>query len=655
MDDPWLVNQVCLIFPLLSIHSPTFTLRIVFFPHIFLCFFPHDISCIAMQIKNSLAFVALDFPTEMELARRLSHPSVLMQLHRQELQRKRQEAQEAHRVAMEKAKQLTAQTNTDFTSPSAAASESSNAQGLTERRRKEDASDVVVGGRGSKGLSFGSPGTTDSNSPTKRKKVPIFSLKQDQRGLLLNPYSHAQLRPENDGTGFGIRREFVLPDYLNVNQGYVKGSSSDPFAKISRTLEQYGSDFGLQADEPTSVVVANTGTGEGKLSEDVDMGDAQVSTPTATSPDEVEDAGEEGESVSNSKRGKRSKRDLKGGNGAKKGGKVDEASSGESSGSGGSEDEDEDESEIESESEEENEESEDSNDEGEYRLKSSKKSEVPAAPTRTRSSRAAATGVTSLMSSLQREGLVLQGDEDEEGGGRMVMPQETLPPALRARIGGSTGGYAFGTYGSEAYMPAAAATGAGTGISDSNLQGVFLSTERISVPEALFSPNLLGLNQRGLAEAIRDSIHMCPVELQPMLWSSIMLTGGNACMPGFEARLAIELRRLAPSNMPIRLYTPEDPIITTWKGGSVLGSSDHYFTNFAITKHMWHEEGPSRIFARFKFLNGLKKGPGDPLLENHRIRIQQAQAAADAEYWDKYDEMLDSMVDEEDVAYEVYE
>lgn len=84
-----------------------------------------------------------------------------------------------------------------------------------------------------------------------------------------------------------------------------------------------------------------------------------------------------------------------------------------------------------------------------------------------------------------------------------------------------------------------------------------INNERFLVPELLFSPSDIGLNQAGLAETIAVSIASVPEQLQGLLWSNIVLTGGSAQFPGLLPRLERELRPLAPSEYEVHVTLPE--------------------------------------------------------------------------------------------------
>ncbi len=88
-------------------------------------------------------------------------------------------------------------------------------------------------------------------------------------------------------------------------------------------------------------------------------------------------------------------------------------------------------------------------------------------------------------------------------------------------------------------------------------QILVINNERFLVPELLFNPSDLGLQQAGLAEAIAASIASVPVQIQGLLWSNIVLTGGSVQFPGLLSRLERELRPLAPCEYTVRVTLPE--------------------------------------------------------------------------------------------------
>ncbi|KAL2929638.1 Actin-related protein 6 [Bienertia sinuspersici] len=125
-----------------------------------------------------------------------------------------------------------------------------------------------------------------------------------------------------------------------------------------------------------------------------------------------------------------------------------------------------------------------------------------------------------------------------------------------------------------------------------------LTNERFLVPEMIFRPADLGLNQAGLAESIVRSINSCHPLLHPVLYESIILTGGSTLFPHFAERLENELRPLVPDDYHVKITTQEDPILGVWRGGSLLASSPD-FESMCATKAEYEEQGSARCSRRF--------------------------------------------------------
>ncbi|KAL1195385.1 Actin-related protein 6 [Cardamine amara subsp. amara] len=133
---------------------------------------------------------------------------------------------------------------------------------------------------------------------------------------------------------------------------------------------------------------------------------------------------------------------------------------------------------------------------------------------------------------------------------------------------------------------------------DMNKNEIDLANERFLVPETLFQPADLGMNQAGLAECIVRSISSCHSYLQPVLYQSIILTGGSTLFPQLKQRLERELRPLVPDHFDVKITAQEDPILGVWRGGSLLASSPD-FESMCVTKAEYEELGSARCRRRF--------------------------------------------------------
>ncbi|KAL3642960.1 Actin-related protein 6 [Castilleja foliolosa] len=125
-----------------------------------------------------------------------------------------------------------------------------------------------------------------------------------------------------------------------------------------------------------------------------------------------------------------------------------------------------------------------------------------------------------------------------------------------------------------------------------------LTNERFLVPEMIFQPADLGMNQAGLAECIVRAVNSCHPHLHPVLYESIILTGGSTLFPQFSERLERELRPLVPDEYQVKITPQEDPILGVWRGGSLLASSPD-FEAMCVTKAEYEELGSARCRRRF--------------------------------------------------------
>ena len=81
-----------------------------------------------------------------------------------------------------------------------------------------------------------------------------------------------------------------------------------------------------------------------------------------------------------------------------------------------------------------------------------------------------------------------------------------------------------------------------------------MENERFSVPEVLFHPSDIGLDQGGIVETAAQSIlALHPME-QELCSMNILLTGGNALLPGFKSRFDRDLRALLPQLIQVQVW-----------------------------------------------------------------------------------------------------
>ncbi|KAG8505465.1 Actin-related protein T2 [Galemys pyrenaicus] len=109
---------------------------------------------------------------------------------------------------------------------------------------------------------------------------------------------------------------------------------------------------------------------------------------------------------------------------------------------------------------------------------------------------------------------------------------------------------------------------------------VRIGDQLYQAPEALFSPDQLGVQSPGLPKMVSCSITKCDADIQKTLFGEIVLSGGSTLLPGLDDRLLRELEHLAARGTPIKITAPPDRWFSTWIGASIV-------TSLSSFKQMW--------------------------------------------------------------------
>eukprot|EP01094_Clydonella_sp_ATCC50884_P008476 TRINITY_DN1797_c0_g1_i1.p2 TRINITY_DN1797_c0_g1~~TRINITY_DN1797_c0_g1_i1.p2 ORF type:complete len:748 (-),score=157.91 TRINITY_DN1797_c0_g1_i1:3968-6211(-) len=118
-----------------------------------------------------------------------------------------------------------------------------------------------------------------------------------------------------------------------------------------------------------------------------------------------------------------------------------------------------------------------------------------------------------------------------------------------------------------------------------------LCVERIRVPEIIFQPSIVGVDQMGVMECVQHVLGSFPPDVQVKLAQNVLLTGGNFLFPGMTERVERELQAIRPCGSPVRVFGSSSRS-DGWRGASrwcgALGSEvGRYF----FSKKEWHECG----------------------------------------------------------------
>ncbi|KAF2687085.1 Actin/actin-like protein [Lentithecium fluviatile CBS 122367] len=126
-----------------------------------------------------------------------------------------------------------------------------------------------------------------------------------------------------------------------------------------------------------------------------------------------------------------------------------------------------------------------------------------------------------------------------------------------------------------------------------------LGNERFTVPELLFRPTDIGIQEVGLPAAIMESLSTLPEALKIGMLANVVVVGGNSLIPGFMERLESELRTLVPADYLLNIARAEDPIKHTWLGGARFASQRDRLKNVLVAKAEYDERGSGWLVRKF--------------------------------------------------------
>jgi actin-related protein 6 len=128
---------------------------------------------------------------------------------------------------------------------------------------------------------------------------------------------------------------------------------------------------------------------------------------------------------------------------------------------------------------------------------------------------------------------------------------------------------------------------------------ITLGNERFAVPELLFRPTDIGIQEAGLPEAIMESLSVLPEALKAAMLANVLVIGGNALIPGLIERLEAELRSLVPTEYLLKVEKAEDPIKHTWLGAARFASQPELLKQVLVSKAEYDERGSTWLGKKF--------------------------------------------------------
>ena len=118
-------------------------------------------------------------------------------------------------------------------------------------------------------------------------------------------------------------------------------------------------------------------------------------------------------------------------------------------------------------------------------------------------------------------------------------------------------------------------------------------------PEAIFAPEVIGDDFKGIQEYIVDMIEKVDTDMRQEIYSNIILSGGGSGFKGSVARLHSEIKSLNGAIKNISVMATGDVIRSAWQGGAIIASLDN-FIDSVVTHEVYEEEGSRAILNKFK-------------------------------------------------------
>ncbi|KAJ1677157.1 Nuclear actin-protein involved in chromatin remodeling, partial [Spiromyces aspiralis] len=147
-----------------------------------------------------------------------------------------------------------------------------------------------------------------------------------------------------------------------------------------------------------------------------------------------------------------------------------------------------------------------------------------------------------------------------------------------------------------------------------------LNVERIRVPEVLFQPSILGIDQTGVVESICQmikNIGCCPQDLV----KNVFVTGGGfSTIPGLKERLACDLRQALPLQTDVGIRIAKDPFLDAWRGAAKWAAQPA-FGDQCVTRDMYLECGSD--YLKEHSLGNLFYRPTAPQVVDGVSTLQQ--------------------------------
>lgn len=114
---------------------------------------------------------------------------------------------------------------------------------------------------------------------------------------------------------------------------------------------------------------------------------------------------------------------------------------------------------------------------------------------------------------------------------------------------------------------------------------------QINVPEVVFQPRLLGIEDFGVHELIENISSRCDPTIKKLLSGNVVVAEGHTLFPGFKRRLEMELKKFDPDYAVTA--SPYEGC-SAWQGGGILATTST-FKDICVTREEYNEYGPVMV------------------------------------------------------------
>ncbi len=126
---------------------------------------------------------------------------------------------------------------------------------------------------------------------------------------------------------------------------------------------------------------------------------------------------------------------------------------------------------------------------------------------------------------------------------------------------------------------------------DEHGDGVYMdvAVERVRVPEIVFAPSMIGMENAGLGELIKIVLDCYPLQKRLELVKNVFLSGGNTQFEGFTERIQAEIQQVLPVGSEVNV-TRETDLSCSWRGAADFAEA-HLGDECWITRQQYDEMG----------------------------------------------------------------